>query len=187
MRIVTRVLSQAARRGRHWLHSGANPSSSHHPTGERGCAALLFRLPTQIMLESGADPTSFSLLRQRELIRSGEITSVELTSRAIERIRRLNPELNIVIRPYFEDALKRARALDAQPTKTGALHGVPFTIKDAFRIKGIGTSYGGPGLELLKATENCTVVERILSAGAVLLGQTNVPFSCFDWQTGCTA
>ncbi len=129
------------------------------------------------------DPTLLSLLQQRELIASGAMTSVELTTRAIERIRALDPALNIVIRTHFDAALERSRALDAQPVKAGALYGVPFTLKDAFRVKGLPTSYGFPGLELVPALDHCKVVERLLAAGAVLIGQTNVPFSCFDWQT----
>lgn len=60
---------------------------------------------------------------------------------------------------------------------------MPFTLKDAFRVKGTGTSYGLPGLTMVPAFGNCLLVELLFNARAVLLGQTNVPSSCFDWQT----
>jgi len=125
-----------------------------------------------------------TLREQCALISSGASTSLELTTQAIERVRLRNAALNIVIREQFERALSRARALDQLPAaERGPLHGVPFTLKDAFRVKGTPTSYGLPGLPMVPAFESCLLVERLFNAGAVLLGQTNVPFSCFDWQT----
>lgn len=132
-------------------------------------------------------PLFLSLLEQRDLLRRGEVSSYELTKSYVERIQALNGDWNIVIRDDFPTALRRAHALDEYLRTTGQpvgpLHGVPFTIKDAFRIKGFGTSHGFPGVAALLPATSCTLVDRLLAAGAVFLGQTNVPFACFDWQT----
>ncbi len=128
-----------------------------------------------------------SLVKQRDAIVEGQITSAELVRAYISRIAKINDELNIVIRKNFSKALVRAQELDeylaSQKTPIGPLHGVPFTIKDAFRIKHVFTSYGFPGFNFIPAFDSCTIVDQLISAGAVFLGQTNVPLSCFDWQT----
>jgi amidase len=133
------------------------------------------------------DQTFPSLVDQCALIVSGKATSLETTKKYIDRIERLNPGLNIVIRKNYERAIKRATELDSHlasgKSPVGPLHGVPFTIKDAFRIERFRTSYGFPGFNYLPAFDNCEIVDRLISAGGVFLGQTNVPLSCFDWQT----
>src|SRR5688572_11047273 len=107
------------------------------------------------------------------------MTSLELTRKYISRIKELNPRWNIVIRENFEGACERAARLDLERGQKGPLHGVPYTIKDAFRVAKTPTSYGFPGMRLLPAFDNCALVQRLEHAGAVLLGQTNVPLSCF--------
>jgi amidase len=128
-----------------------------------------------------------SLTEQCEWVRSGRLSSLELTRAYIERIKRLNAPLNIVIQQDFDAALERASELDRRLKETGQpagpLHGIPFTIKDAFRVKGMGSSYGLPGMQYLPAWDDCTIVQRLRDAGAILLGLTNVPLSCFDWQS----
>ena len=127
------------------------------------------------------------LLAQCDLIKSGALTSHALTQSYITRIRKHNPELNVVVRENFDAAVRRAQELDAHLAAggipVGPLHGIPFTIKDAFRVKGFRTSFGTLGMRHLGAFDDCTIVDRLISAGGVFLGQTNVPLSCFDWQT----
>lgn len=134
-----------------------------------------------------SDVLLLPLLDQRDALRNSRITSYDLTKKYIARIQECNPRLNIIVRTHFPQALQKARALDAHLASTGRpvgpLHGVPFTIKDAFRIKNFRTSYGIPGVNCLPAFDHCTAVERLISAGGVFLGQTNVPLFCFDWQT----
>ena len=132
-------------------------------------------------------PLFLSLLEQRAMLCRGEVSSYELTKSYIERIQALNGDWNILIRENFEGALRQAQALDESLRTTGQpvgpLHGVPFTLKDAFRIKQFGTSHGFPGVAALRPATSCTLVDRLLAAGGVFLGHTNVPFACFDWQT----
>lgn len=128
-----------------------------------------------------------SLKKQCELIQSGALTSKVLTEKYIDRVRLRNPELNIVVKYNFSAACKRANELDdilaATGKPIGPLHGIPFTIKDAFRIDQFATSYGFPGFNLLPSFSNCQLVERLIQAGAICIGLSNVPLSCFDWQT----
>ena len=130
---------------------------------------------------------STKFTEQRDLLVKRVITSEKLTGHYIDRIQRLNGDLNIVIREHFAAARQRARDLDKfyedSGRPAGPLHGVPFTLKDAFRVKGAGTSYGFPGLQFLPALDDSVPAGRLLAAGGILLGQTNVPFSCFDWQS----
>ncbi len=132
------------------------------------------------------DVLSKPLLEQRDLLARGEVLSLDLTQAYIARIEEINPQLNIVIRKNFSRALKRAAELDrarATGQPLGALHGVPFTIKDSFRVHGSPTSYGVPGVRWIPGMGNCTIAERLISAGGIRMGQTNVPLACFDWQT----
>jgi amidase len=117
---------------------------------------------------------------------AGRLSAVQALDETLERIRRLNPPLNAVISLNEKSARARAEKLDRARAETGKpsgpLHGVPFTIKDAFRIEGFRSSYGWPGFRLIKASDSCTVARRLLDAGGVPVGLTNVPFACFDWQ-----
>ena len=72
-----------------------------------------------------------STLEQTELVRSGELSSRELTEHFIERIERLDPEINAVVTRDFEVALEQADVADEQGQKgklIGALHGIPITV-----------------------------------------------------------
>ena len=65
-------------------------------------------------------------IAQAELVRRGDVSSLELVDAAIARIERIDPHLNAVITPLFETARERA----ARPLPPGPLSGVPFLVKD---------------------------------------------------------
>jgi amidase len=79
----------------------------------------------------------------------------------------------------FQDALKRAEELDAhldaKKPPLGPLHGVPVSLKDTFKVKGYDASIGLAALCFQPATENSTLVDILLSSGAVLYCKTNIP------------
>jgi amidase len=83
---------------------------------------------------------------QAELVRSGEISSVELTHMLLKRIERLNPAINAFRIVMAEQALAEAAARDQArpgPDDTGApLHGVPIAIKDEIDVEGQLTTFG---------------------------------------------
>jgi amidase len=119
-------------------------------------------------------------------IRRGDISSLELTELMFKRIDAINPRINAVVTLMREEALSRAKEADAARAKGkffGAFHGVPITIKDAFDVKDVLTTFGNPAFKNHIPTRDSAVVERLRRAGAILLGVTNVPFMLSDWQS----
>jgi amidase len=119
-------------------------------------------------------------------IRRSEISSAELTRLTLERIDRENPSLNAIVNVLREQAMEQARAADealAQGKHTGPLQGVPITIKDGLEIAGVPTTAGVPAWKDYKPAEDGVIVRRLRKAGAVILGNTNVPFMLADWQS----
>ena len=111
-------------------------------------------------------------------VRDRRVSSEELVTACFERIDEVNPSLNAVVQFARDAALERARELDVAITSgmpCGPLHGVPMTIKDSFETAGVVTTAGTTGLRDHVPDTNATVVERLLDAGAVLLGKTNTP------------
>lgn len=111
-----------------------------------------------------------------ELVRSRQVSSRELTEALLARIDAVNPSLNAVVELRAEAALKEAAAADAalEHGLRGPLHGVPITIKDAFNVAGLHTTWGNPAFEEYVADSDATVVARLKDAGAIVLGKTNV-------------
>ena len=87
--------------------------------------------------------------------------------------------------------MKAARAADRaigkkggkKGAKLGPLHGVPITIKEAFDVAGLATTSSHPPLKDNVAKADASLVARLRAAGAVILGKTNVPELCADFQT----
>src|SRR5207244_5633377 len=65
----------------------------------------------------------------------------------------------------------------------GPLHGVPMTIKESYDVAGLPTTWGVPASKNNIATTNAVAVDRLLGAGVVLFGKTNVPLYLADWQS----
>lgn len=119
-------------------------------------------------------------------IRSGDITASEALELYLERIEESNPELNAVVALDVEGA--RARALEADEALNrgddwGPLHGVPFTVKDTTNVAGLPTTIGSPEFADFVPEENAVSVQRLIDAGAIVFGKTNVPLLAGDWQT----
>ncbi len=125
--------------------------------------------------------------RLARAIRNGKTSSREATEAHLERIARLNAAVNALVVVDRAGALKAARAADralaGKGGKLGPLHGVPITIKEAFDVKGLRTTASHPPLKDNVATSDATLVARLRAAGAVILGKTNVPELCADFQT----
>src|SRR6185437_16467719 len=133
---------------------------------------------------SGCFETATRLARA---IRNRRIGSLEATEAHLERIARLNGPLNALVVVDREGALKAARAADRalarKGAKLGPLHGVPITIKEAFDVAGLPTTSSHPPLKDNIAAADASTVARLRAAGAVILGKTNVPELCMDFQT----
>jgi amidase len=118
-------------------------------------------------------------VRQAELIRSGEVSSRELVELYLERIERLDPELNAFRTVLAERALADARQADARraagaDSRERPLLGVPLAIKDSEDVAGEVTSWG-TAASITPAARDSELVRRLRAAGAVIVGKTNLP------------
>jgi len=89
-------------------------------------------------------------------------------------------------RPHFARARTRGprgRSRAGQARRLGPADGVPMTIKESYDVAGLPTTWGVPTYKTNVATRNAVVVDRLLGAGAVLFGKTNVPLFLADWQS----
>jgi amidase len=121
-----------------------------------------------------------------EMIRERKISSLELVDLYIQRIEEFDPGINAVVARDFEGARRRARDADEAMTKGegwGALHGLPITIKDSFEVAGMPCTSGAPALKDHNPVRNADLVERMLGAGAIILGKTNLPLFAGDCQS----
>jgi aspartyl-tRNA(Asn)/glutamyl-tRNA(Gln) amidotransferase subunit A len=105
-----------------------------------------------------------------------QISSVELTRHFLGRIERLNPRLNALITLTAEQALDSAAAADRRLAagERGRLLGIPLIHKDIFCTDGVRTSCGSRMLDNFIAPYDATIVTRLKSAGAVMLGKANM-------------
>ena len=114
-----------------------------------------------------------------ELMRAGELSSVEVLSAHLERIDELNPALNAIVTLAPEQALEQAeladRARAADPATVGALHGLPVGIKDLVDTAGMRTTYGSPIFRDNVPVKDAAIVTRLKDAGAIVVGKTNTP------------
>jgi aspartyl-tRNA(Asn)/glutamyl-tRNA(Gln) amidotransferase subunit A len=117
-----------------------------------------------------------SLVELAAGLRDGHFSSEELTRTSLERIRRLDAELNSFISVTEADALAAAQAADARirAGEAGPLTGIPFAHKDIFCTLGVRTSCGSRMLDNFIAPYDATVTARLREAGAVMLGKTNM-------------
>jgi amidase len=128
---------------------------------------------------------SLSAVRLAELIRMREVSSAEVVEAHVRRIEAVNPLVNAVVQIDGERALREALAADAALVRgdpAGPLHGVPFTAKDNLETEQLVTAIGVPERRDILPERDATVVARMRSAGAILLGKTNCP----AWGGGST-
>ena len=118
--------------------------------------------------------------RLHAALRSGEVTSVELVARYLNRIAfydRSGIRLNSVpiINPAVFDEARESDVRRALDTTRGPLDGIPFTAKDSYRVKGLPVASGSPAFAELIAHDDAFAVARLREAGAIFLGLTNMP------------
>jgi amidase len=107
-----------------------------------------------------------------ECVRQGEVTSEELCEEAIQRIERINPQLNAVITPMFDIA----RGSGPQPLPDGPLAGVPFLLKDLLlAYRGVPMASGCRAYRDYVPDYDSTMVARYKEAGLITIGKTNTP------------
>lgn len=121
-----------------------------------------------------------------KLVKQRDVSAVDVTRAALDRLADVNPRLNAVVQEMPEEALDAARAVDeaiARGDDPGPLAGVPVTTKVNVDQKGHATTNGlRLQRDLLAVTDN-PVVGNLRRAGAVIVGRTNTPAFSLRWFT----
>lgn len=109
-----------------------------------------------------------------ELVRTRQVSSVELTEMYLDRLERHGPTLESVITTTRERALDQAMRADREIVAgryRGPLHGIPWGAKDLLAVRGYRTTWGAAPYEQQQFDMDATVVERLDTAGAVLVAK----------------
>lgn len=118
------------------------------------------------------------------MIKRGAITARELTELLLARIEAHNPGLNAIVELRRDGVLQEATAADealVRGEEVGPLHGVPITIKDAFNVADLHTTWGNEQFGDHVASTDAAVVARLKAAGALVVGKSNVAFMLADF------
>jgi len=132
------------------------------------------------------DPHFRSAKQLASDIRRRKLGCLEVLDLYLARMERFNGKLNAIVVTDVDGARRRARQADAALRKGkpwGPLHGVPMTIKESYDVAGMPTTWGLPALKDNVAPRNALAVDRLLAAGVVLFGKTNVPAWLADYQS----
>lgn len=132
------------------------------------------------------EPSFLPATELARAVRNREISCVELLDHYVSRMNKYNSAVNAIIVRDLDKARARAKAADealSRGADVGPLHGVPMTIKESFNLEGTPTTYGFPQYKNNIARSNAVAVERLLKAGAVIFGKTNVPPGLMDGQS----
>lgn len=120
--------------------------------------------------------------RLARMIRTREVSCVDVVDAHIRRVQQVNPVLNAVVEDRFDEARQEARKADEQVRQDASslppFHGVPCTIKEAFALQGMPNTSGLVARKGLLAKKDATTVARLRAAGAIPLGVTNVSELC---------
>jgi fatty acid amide hydrolase 2 len=123
--------------------------------------------------------TERSALALAAAIRAGEVSAREVVEDHIERYERFHARVNAIVVPRFDEARAEADAADARIAAADPddvpppLLGVPFTAKEMFAVRGMPHSGGLVARREVRADTTAPLVQRLLDAGAILLGLTN--------------
>ncbi len=124
------------------------------------------------------DVVHLSAMEMARQIAAGGLTSREVVEAHIRRIQQVNPLLNAVVVPLFEQARQEAETADGVRRRgepLGPLHGVPVTIKECFHVAGTPATEGVPRFARETMPDDAPLVRRLRRAGAIILGKTNLP------------
>lgn len=123
--------------------------------------------------EALADPTELTIAEAATLIRRRDLSSVELVQAYLDRIERFDPSYRAFNTVLGDSALARARRLDRRRSR-GPLHGIPVAVKDNFYTAGVRTTANSYIFADFVPSFDATVVARLLAAGAIPIGKTQM-------------
>lgn len=122
-----------------------------------------------------------------ENIKSRQLRSIDVVDAFYKRLQKIQPVINCVTQfADHEEVLRAAETADRAALHgqaNGMLHGIPLTVKDAMQLRHYVCAKGSTGLKQLRATKDSTVVQRLRNAGAIIIGQTNVPELLLAYET----
>jgi len=110
-------------------------------------------------------------------LRARETTALEFTEKCLQRVEELQPSLNAFIRIMGDAARHAAASADRELQEgqdRGPLHGVPIAVKDLIDVRGLPTTAASRVRERHRADADAPVISRLLAAGAVVIGKTNL-------------
>ncbi len=150
------------------------PGQKHYPAENRFVRSSRNPGP----LPSNDEDIAFApMSKLSRWIEQHKLTSERLTNIYLDRVQRFNPELRCVITITRDHALAQARQADQEIVSgnyRGALHGIPFGVKDLLDTAGIPTTYGAEPFKNRVPTEDAAVVKRLYAAGAVLIAKLSM-------------
>ena len=137
------------------------------------------------------DLAFFSVGQLAELIKARKVTSAQLTTMYLNRLKKYGPKLECVITLTESLAVRQARMADkeiAAGKYRGPLHGIPFGVKDLLSTRGYKTTWGALPFKEQLIDEDATVVKRLEDAGAVLVAKLSMGELAMDeyWYGGMT-
>lgn len=127
--------------------------------------------------EAAGDLAELTLTEASRRMRSGAVSSRDLTLACLERTAAENPRINAFITVMSEQALADAATLDAEARQKkfrSPLHGIPIALKDAIDTAGARTTAASQQYENRVPTQDAHVVQRLRNAGAVILAKANL-------------
>tara|TARA_Y100000996_G_scaffold342484_1_gene280005 strand:- start:3648 stop:5066 length:1419 start_codon:yes stop_codon:yes gene_type:complete len=107
-------------------------------------------------------------------LHSGKYKVKEVVKFYLDRIQAYNPSLNAIVSKKNDDEIiKQAEKYDLDSLKKKPLAGLPFASKDLLDVNGFPTTYGFPGYKNYYPNKNSLIVDRLIDAGAIIIGKTN--------------
>ena len=141
-------------------------------------AAVPFSPDLNMTLPENRESIAFFSVRQlASLLRTGQITSMELTELYLKRLKKYGPALECVVTLTEDLARKQARRADEEMAAgryRGPLHGIPWGVKDLLSTRGYPTTWGAMPYKDQILDEDATVVQRLEEAGAVLVAKLSL-------------
>jgi amidase len=187
------MVSASAASGKEGRVMQTNVTRRDFLAGAGGTAALSGTAPTgrSLAASSGglaapdASSPFASATETVAALAARKVSSAELVDRAIARIEKFDGRLNAVVVRDFDRARAAAEVADAALARgeRRPLLGLPMTVKEAYNVAGLQTSWGIPAGKGWIATQDAVPVARLKAAGAIILGKTNVPLGLSDWQS----
>ncbi|MGH1363881.1 MAG: amidase [Calditrichia bacterium] len=162
------------------LSNSVMPTVQFHPlpTGfkfERGASTFSLKPNLQMKRPKDLDELAFASIRDLAgLIKQRKVSSVELTTLYLDRLKKHGPTLECVISLMEERAMEQARLVDkelAAGTYRGLLHGIPYGAKDLLAAKGAKTTWGAEAYKDQTIDMDATVIRKLEDAGAVLVAK----------------